>query len=145
MTGGTIATTPTPIPPMVSATRDLLPVAAPQLNDEFATIDNCSLVSPPSGYVAETGWKQYAPTSARTTTPVPYVAPAPTVATAPIATPPVIPDASTMPKGSGVPRHSLVSFGQDRNPIVVGQGLVGQPVAYVPGQPFRNALRYIFP
>ena len=141
MAGGTVAPTPMPM----SGTRDLLPVAAPQLNDEFATIDNCSCVSPPSGYVGEMSWRQYAPKTTYAAAPVPYVTPAPTVATTPIAAPAVIPDASNMPKGSGVPRHSLVSFGQDRNPIVVGQGLVGQPVAYVPGQPFRNALRYIFP
>jgi hypothetical protein len=132
----------------VTSSSDLSPLAQPQLNDQFATIDNCSCVSPPSGYVAATGWTQCAPTTSFAVTPTttPYLAPsATTVVPAPVAGAPVIPDASTMPKGSGVPRHSLISFGQDRNPIVVGQGIVGQPVAYVPGQPVRNWLRWLFP
>lgn len=134
-------------PPMVftpvPSSRDLLPVNPPQLNDQFATIDNCSCVSPPSGYVAATGWTQPSPTTSFVATPAPsaYIAPV----AAPVAGLPVIPDASTMPKGSGVPRHSLISFGQNRNPIVVGQGVIGQPVAYVPGQPVRNWIRWVFP
>jgi hypothetical protein len=127
---------------------DLSPLAQPQLNDQFATIDNCSCVSPPSGYVAATGWTQCAPPTSYAAAPTapPYLAPSATTSVpAPVAGAPVIPDASTMPKGSGVPRHSLISFGQDRNPIVVGQGIIGQPVAYVPGQPVRNWFRWLFP
>ena len=136
--------------PMGAATSssDLSPMGQPQLNDQFATIDNCSCVSPPSGYVAATGWNQCAPTTSYAVTPTtpPYLAPAaPPTVPAPVAGAPVIPDASTMPKGSGVPRHSLISLGQDRNPIVVGQGIIGQPVAYVPGQPVRNWFRWLFP
>jgi hypothetical protein len=134
--------------PGVPAGGDLLPVAPPQLNDQFATIDNCGCVSPPSGYVAATGWSQNcAPTSSYVANPAPstYLAPTTQVAPAAVAGPPVIPDASTLPRGSGVPRHSLISFGQDRNAIVVGQGIIGQPVAYVPGQPIRNWIRYVFP
>ncbi len=135
-------------PPMGTTTapgsRDFLPVAPPQLNDQFATIDNCSCVSPPSGYVAATGWQSPSTSYVATPAPAAYIAPTAQVAP-PVAGVPVIPDASTMPKGSGVPRHSLISFGQDRNPIVVGQGILGQPVAYVPGQPVRNWIRYVFP
>lgn len=123
-----------------------MPVAPPQLNDQFATLDNCSCISPPSGYVAATGWTQPLSSTTFVNTPAPsaYIAPAAPI-TAPVAGLPVIPDASTMPKGMGVPRHSLINFGQNRNPIVVGQGIIGQPVAYVPGQPVRNWIRYVFP
>ena len=38
-----------------------------------------------------------------------------------------------------------MTMGQERNRVVVGQGIVGQPVAYVPGQWVRNSLRYLFP
>lgn len=128
---------------------DLMPVAPPQLHDQFATIDNCSCISPPSSYVAATGWTQNcAPTTSYVANPAPsaYLAPAGQVTAPAVVTgPPVIPDASTLPPGSGVPRHALISLGQDRNPIVVGQGIIGQPVAYVPGQPIRNWIRYLFP
>jgi hypothetical protein len=144
-----------------------MPIAAPQLSDQFATIDNCTCVSPPSGYVAATGWTQPAPhgSSVSTVSPSTYFgstvpvgstpnviaspativpgAPVATIAPLPSAT--MIPSASSMPKGSGVPRHSLINLGQNRNPVVLGQGVIGQPVAYVPGQPIRNWIRYIFP
>lgn len=47
--------------------------------------------------------------------------------------------------GNGIPCGPLLSFGQDRNPVQVGQGILGQPVAYVPGQHVRNWIRYLFP
>jgi hypothetical protein len=149
---------------------DSSPIAAPQLADQFATIDNCACISPPSGYVAATGWPQPAPrtttvsnagsstylgstapvgnTSTFIASPTTIVPAAPVATVAPLpspASPTVIPNASSMPKGSGVPKHSLVNLGQDRNPVVLGQGIIGQPVAYVPGQPIRNWFRYIFP
>jgi len=30
-------------------------------------------------------------------------------------------------------------------PVVVGRGILGGPEAYVPGQPIRNALRFVLP
>ncbi len=39
----------------------------------------------------------------------------------------------------------LLGFGQDNYNVQLGRGLIGQPVAYVVGQPFRNFLRYVFP
>ncbi len=39
----------------------------------------------------------------------------------------------------------LFGFGQDANNVQLGRGLWGQPKAYVPGQCFRNSLRYITP
>ncbi len=39
----------------------------------------------------------------------------------------------------------LLGFGQENYNVQIGRGIIGQPVAYVPGQTFRNFLRYIFP
>jgi hypothetical protein len=36
-------------------------------------------------------------------------------------------------------------LGQQKNPVQLGRGIIGQPVAYVPGQWFRNWLRYVSP
>ena len=47
------------------------------------------------------------------------------------------------PNNSGF--RPLLGFGQDSFNVQLGRGIIGQPVAYVPGQPFRNFLRYIFP
>ncbi len=39
----------------------------------------------------------------------------------------------------------LFSLGQEGYNVQVGRGIVGQPTVYVPGQPVRNFLRYLFP
>lgn len=39
----------------------------------------------------------------------------------------------------------LIGFGQDVRQAQLGRGIVGQPVAYMPSQPLRNILRYLFP
>ncbi len=39
----------------------------------------------------------------------------------------------------------LLTLGQENYNAQIGRGILGQPTAYVPGQPFRNFLRYIFP
>ncbi len=39
----------------------------------------------------------------------------------------------------------LFGLGQENYNVQIGRGIIGQPVAYVPGQTFRNFLRYIFP
>jgi hypothetical protein len=39
----------------------------------------------------------------------------------------------------------LIGFGQTLNNAYLGRGIVGQPTAYVDGQPFRNFIRYLFP
>ena len=41
--------------------------------------------------------------------------------------------------------RSLLGFGQSLNNAYLGRGIIGQPTAYVDGQPFRNFFRYIFP
>jgi hypothetical protein len=137
----------------VLASSDTQPVPQPQLGNQFATIDNCALVSPPSTYtaVADCG-------CGTTVMPQSYVAPAAATAAvvpAPVAVPAAVPTATaavplattTVPTNArqGMPMRSLITFGQERNVVQVGQGLVGQPVAYVPGQPIRNWLRYFMP
>lgn len=39
----------------------------------------------------------------------------------------------------------LIGLGQDVRQAQLGRGIVGQPVAYMPSQPLRNVLRYLFP
>ncbi len=39
----------------------------------------------------------------------------------------------------------LFGFGQQNYNVQFGRGIFGQPVAYVPGQKFRNFFRYVFP
>ena len=62
----------------------------------------------------------------------PFAAQVPLAAPAPVA-------------AAAAPAGALISLGQQRNPVEVGQGLIGQPKAYVPGQPVRNWLRYFTP
>lgn len=39
----------------------------------------------------------------------------------------------------------MMTMGQEGYNVQIGRGLLGQPTVYVPGQPMRNFLRYIFP
>ncbi|MCM2374405.1 hypothetical protein [Aporhodopirellula aestuarii] len=121
---------------------DYQPVAPPQLsNGGFATMSDCRLITPASSYSAMSpygdtcGCGSVAPTSYAG----PYIAPPAQIA-APAAMPTyAVPPASA---ATAAPVGSLVTFGQETYPVQVGQGLWGQPVAYVPGQRFRNWLRY---
>lgn len=45
----------------------------------------------------------------------------------------------------GVPWRPIFNIRSLPSNVVVGQGLIGQPVAYVPNQPVRNFFRYISP
>ncbi len=120
----------------ISSASDLAPIAPPQLGGGgFATINNCSCISPPSGYTAASVGCGPAVTYE---TPQTYIPPP-----AEIAAPAILPGGLT-PTG-GAPLPSLITFGQETNPVQIGQGIIGQPVAYVPGQPVRNFLRYLFP
>jgi hypothetical protein len=62
-----------------------------------------------------------------------------------ISAPAVLPPAFVAPEASAAPKRPLLSFGQQYKPVQLGRGIVGQPVAYVPGEPIRNFMRYIFP
>ncbi len=125
----------------VPGSGDYAPMVPPQLGTGYATVNNCNCVTAPSGYVAASVNPGCAPVGyqgpAGYQGPVTYQPPPQAVAAvAPVATP---------PSGAGIPRGALISFGQPLNPVQVGQGIVGQPVAYVPGQKIRNCIRYFFP
>ena len=132
---------------VISGNADMLPIARPQLNDGFATVGNSCCVSPPSSYVAAMGLGNcvgggYQPGASQG-----YIATGPQVAVPPQVASSVpsglVP--VTRPSARGVPKKPLINLGQDKNAVVVGQGIIGQPVAYVPGQCVRNWIRYIFP
>ena len=126
---------------------DYQPLAPPQItNSGFATMGDCRLISPPSSYTAlspygNSGGCGVAPASFNGT-----YTPPPAQIAAPAAMPPsgLVP-LNQVPTGTpnAAPVGSLVSFGQETYPVQVGQGLWGQPVAYVPGQSVRNWLRYL--
>ncbi len=133
---------------------DYAPMPPPQLDNGFATLDNCRQISAPSSYRANGFWGCGQPgpltyTSAPATFTPPPSQIAPAVAFPATAFPlTTLPPAAIAAGGltpilpnTGLP--PLVSLGQERNPVRVGQGLFGQPTAYVPGQKFRNAIRYL--
>ncbi len=116
---------------------DLTPIPTPQLNPNWSTVDNCALISPPSGYRAQFwGCGPVVPAGA-----IPYDSPQVIV---PATVMPGSPVAGNLYAGSVGPKP-LFTLGQERNNVSLGQGIIGQPVAYVPGQYFRNFLRYISP
>lgn len=128
---------------------DYQPVAPPQItNGGFATMGDCRLISPPSSYTAmspygNSGGCGYGVTPASFNG---AYTPPPAQIAAPAAIPPTgLVPLNQVPTGlaSAAPVGSLVTFGQEAYPVQVGQGLWGQPVAYVPGQSVRNWLRYL--
>jgi hypothetical protein len=63
-----------------------------------------------------------------------------------IVPPTVMPNqAPTMYSQNNAGMRPLISLGQENYNVQVGRGIIGQPTAYVPGQPFRNFFRYIMP
>ncbi len=136
-------------PGLPARPNDYQSIAPPQLNNAFATIDNCRNISGPSTYRAG---------SFGCGAPATYAGPiyAPAAYNPP---PSQFAPGVALPPGVGFPTNlsgslpavipgnpgfrPLISFGQENNPVQVGQGIFGQPVAYVPGQSLRNALRYI--
>lgn len=142
-------TTAVPIGPR----SDYAPMSTPSLGGSISNINNCANVTGPSGYSA-------AFSSPCGCAPVAYQAPVPQAFQAPpaqIAAPAIVPGGQFSAPSFGAPVMgapaalnpapvgSLLSFGQERYPVQVGQGLLGQPKAYVPGQTFRNWLRYFTP
>jgi hypothetical protein len=115
------------------------------LDSGFATVGNCPCVTAPVQYASNwepCGCGPITQTSSiqpnQIAPPIPYAAPvaAPPQYIAPIAAPTGFADVGCRP---------LISFGQERYPIVNGYGIIGQPKAYVPGQWFRNFIRYLSP
>jgi len=135
-----------PRQPSSTVSSDYVAIPPPQLNNAFATMGNCRNISGSSTYRASGAFGCGTPASYA---PVAYIPPpsqiAPVVALPPGATfNPVIITGSVPPVIPGSAGYRpLISLGQEFKPVQVGQGIIGQPVAYVPGQFFRNALRYI--
>ncbi|MEL6108397.1 MAG: hypothetical protein AAFU85_20410 [Planctomycetota bacterium] len=140
-----------------SSPSDLTPIPQPRLNSNgFSTVDNCRLISGPSTYTAAMAYgcgnQQIVPTGygGPSTVGGPVTSPFAGVPAeyAPAATlPPTTIVAPTGPFASrgAAPARSLFTLGQETNTVQVGQGLWGQPKAYVPGQNVRNWVRYFFP
>lgn len=132
---------------VVPRNADLFPISRPELNDGFATVGNHCCVSAPSSYVAAMGLGNCAGGSSYSATNQGYIATGPQVAAPPQMASPIpaglVP--VTRPSAPGVPKRPLINLGQNKNAVVVGQGIIGQPVAYVPGQCIRNWIRYISP
>ncbi len=144
-----------PLPPR----SDYAPMNAPSLGGSggsISNINNCANVTGPSGYsaafsspcggCAPVGYQAPVPQgfqSPPTFQAPPAQIPAPAVlpGTSAIGPPAIGPSAALNPAPAG----NLLSFGQEQFPVQVGQGLLGQPKAYVPGQTFRNWLRYFTP
>jgi hypothetical protein len=142
--------------------QDYAPLGQPQLNNQFATMSNSCHVSgpssytaasasgctqagyqPPPGYVAPPAPVAAAPVTAAPLSPAPVAGP---ITPAPVvAAPTFVPGAPIVANPTGAPAGSLMTFGQEKYQVQIGRGLFGQPVAYVPGQKFRNWCRYIFP
>ena len=129
-TGGAGLTAPPASP------SDRSPVAQPSMSSssQWSTVDNCNLVSPPSTYVA-TSWGCGQPMVYPASYPY-SVVPATTMPNTPAALAVYNNDPGYRP---------LISLGQENYNVQLGRGILGQPVAYVPGQYVRNFLRYIFP
>lgn len=156
---------PTPAPGAVQpnssyapSPSDLTPVPQPSLDtNAFARVENCNLVTPPSTYMAASAFGcGCAPVVPATySCPVPgTVTQAPGMLPAEIASPATVPPVSVYPPvatqplafpTSSAPARSLFTLGQENYAVQVGQGLWGQPVAYVPGQWLRNWMRYLSP
>jgi len=159
---------PTSISPSIPVTQnpasasDYASVPQPQLGHGYATVGNCRNVTGPSGYRSDriltcAPGPGYVTTVANNVPQTTYVQPPAQIGPPVLAAPtpgfstvypglPAQPLVSGQPVIPGAPKHRpLVSFGQDRNPVQVGQGIVGQPTAYVPGQPIRNFIRYLSP
>ncbi|QDV43798.1 hypothetical protein Enr13x_36570 [Stieleria neptunia] len=154
---------PSPSNSYAPSPSDLDQIPQPSLEtNAFARTDNCRLITPPSTYMAASafagGCGQVIPTSYSssvcgpiTQAPLagaPGTLPAEIPSTATIPPTSVFPPAAAQPLGyptSAAPARSLITLGQQNYMVQVGQGLWGQPVAYVPGQGLRNWIRYIFP
>ncbi len=52
---------------------------------------------------------------------------------------------TAMPNTNNAGYRPLIGFGQSLSNAYLGRGIIGQPIAYVDGQPVRNFIRYLFP
>lgn len=85
---------------------------------------------------------QCGPVGAGTTSYLPQTGAVPGASVPATLTPNLAPNYYSYDNGGYSP---LLSLGQEGYNVQVGRGIVGQPTVYVPGQPVRNFLRYLFP
>ena len=120
------------------------PFSVPDSGEQYATMNNSTFVSPPSNYIAVTSWgRNCKPTGVGTG--MPHRIEAATNIKSPANGLIRVSTATLLEQYPSIPDRPFMTMGQERNRVVVGQGIVGQPVAYVPGQWVRNSLRYLFP
>lgn len=118
----------------------------PNWETPIATIDNSPYVTAPVRYLASQPcgcgpFMQTGYTTVATQGPPPIVPPGDFIA------PPTLPPGAVPATyyGNDVGFKPLLSLGQENYNVVLGRGIIGQPTAYVPGQTFRNILRYLSP
>jgi hypothetical protein len=128
---GNAPTTPLPQSPSAS---DLTPIPQPQINPGWATTGNSPLVTGPSGYHAEF-WDCGAPTVIPAGGNPFIFYPQTTMPNSPASL-------AVAPKAGPRP---IFTLGQENYNVQLGQGIIGQPTVYVPGQPIRNFFRYLSP
>ena len=134
-----VPTRPVPTRPLGGvAGSDGAAVPVPRIGQPMATLDNCANISAPSPYTAGGYWG-CDPVPATYNQPAAFVPPPATVAP-PLAMPGSAP---YIPNNAGY--RPLFTLGQDTYNAQLGRGIIGQPTAYVPGQPMRNFLRYLSP
>ena len=131
------------IDPQPNASDGYAPFESPNLGNNYATMNNSTFVSAPSGYQAAYPWGRNC-ISANATTVGASARPIPSSTGASVGVVRVL-SREVLSNYSAVPTRPILSFGQQENGVVVGQGILGQPVAYVPGQWVRNSIRYLFP
>lgn len=136
---GASPVTPLPQNPVPSTTSasDLTPVPTPQMGaQDWSTTGTSPLVTGPSGYRAvfwDCSTPQVVPTSGS-----PYVYAPPTVM-------PNSPQAVALTSYPYAGIRPIFTLGQENYNVQLGQGIIGQPTVYVPGQPIRNFFRYLSP
>jgi len=143
---GTFGTSPTTIP-NVANPANLPQYPQPQQRPAF-TNTQPFVSGPPcdfDAYDMVTPASYYGPMQPCGPTAYPYSMPATTMGDAyvpPTITPNYAPGLYSSNNAGWRP---LFSLGQENYNAQLGRGIIGQPTAYVPGQPFRNFFRYLAP
>jgi hypothetical protein len=114
------------------------PAALPTASPTYLTPQQASLPQYQQAGIYQTTYQQCAPPAPS----FPSTGAVPGAFVPPTLTPNLTPGLYT-PNNAGF--SPLLSLGQENYNVLLGRGILGQPTAYVPGQPVRNFMRYIFP
>lgn len=138
-----LGSTPLEVDSQNNRNEGYAPFESPNLGNQYATMNNSTFVSAPSGYDATTFWGRNC-VSVSASKSGTGVRP---MRSGESSTPRLtrVLNQEFLANYPAVPTRPLLSFGQEQHGVVVGQGMLGQPVAYVPGQWVRNSVRYLFP